>query len=148
MTLKAPYGEIILYEIPEGHIQLDVRLEQETIWLNLNQLAVLFDRDKSVISRHLNKVFKEGELKRKSTVAKYATVQAEGNRKVQRNVEYFNLDAIISVGYRVNSKRGTQRRISNAALVAITLLIAESRPDEKDILARIVTHLLCEGVSP
>ena len=148
MTLKAPHGEIILYEIPDGHIQLDVRLEQETIWLNLNQLAVLFDRDKSVISRHLNKVFKEGELKRKSTVAKYATVQAEGNRKVQRNVEYFNLDAIISVGYRVNSKRGTQRRISNAALVAITLLIAESRPDEKDILARIVTHLLCEGVSP
>lgn len=148
MTVEAPRGEIILYEVPEGHIKLDVRLEQETIWLNLNQLAALFDRDKSVISRHLNKVFKEGELKRKSTVAKYATVQAEGNRKVQRNVEYFNLDAIISVGYRVNSKRDTQFRISNAALVAMTLLIAESRPDEKDILARIVTHLLCEGVSP
>jgi hypothetical protein len=108
---ETPTGEIILYEVSEGNIRLDVRLKKETIWLNLNQLSLLFDRNKSVISRHLNKVFKDGELDRESTVAKYATVQAEGERKVKRDVEYFNLDAIISVGYRVNSKRGTQFRI-------------------------------------
>jgi prophage maintenance system killer protein len=104
-------GEIVIYHDPGGGVALDVRLEQETIWLNLNQIALLFDRDKSVISRHLNKVFKEGELDRTATVAKFATVQAEGGREVKREIEYFNLDAIISVGYRVNSKRGTQFRI-------------------------------------
>ena len=111
MMTQAPGGEIILYQVPEGDIKLDVRLERETIWLNLNQLSTLLGRDKSVISRHLRNVFKEGELNRSATVAKYATVQAEGERKVRRDVEYFNLDAIISVGYRVNSKRGTQFRI-------------------------------------
>ena len=104
-------GEIVIYHGEDGGVALDVRLEQETIWLNLNQLAALFDRDKSVISRHLRNVFKEGELDREATVAKFATVQAEGGREVKRTVEYFNLDAIISVGYRVNSKRGTQFRI-------------------------------------
>ncbi|MFQ3169766.1 MAG: hypothetical protein ACI8QI_002345 [Limisphaerales bacterium] len=104
-------GEIILYESPDGGIELDVRLEQETLWLSLNQLTELLGRDKSVISRHLRNIFKEGELSRKATVAKKATAQTEGGRQVTRSVEYFNLDAIISVGYRVNSKRGTQFRI-------------------------------------
>ncbi len=104
-------GEIVIYHAPDGGVALDVRLEEETLWLSLNQLAALFDRDKSVISRHLNKVFKEKELEREATVAKFATVQTEGDRLVRRDVEYFNLDAIISVGYRVNSKRGTQFRI-------------------------------------
>jgi prophage maintenance system killer protein len=108
MTTETPTGEIILYEVSEGNIRLDVRLEKETIWLNLNQISLLFDRDKSVISRHLNKVFKDGELERKSVVAKHATTAADGKTY---QVEYFNLDAIISVGYRVNSKRGTQFRI-------------------------------------
>ena len=108
MTEEVPRGEIILYQVPEGEIKLDVRLEQETIWLSLNQLSVLFDRDKSVISRHLNKVFNDGELVRDSVVAKYATTAADGKTY---QVEYFNLDAIISVGYRVNSKRGTHFRI-------------------------------------
>ncbi len=111
MTTDSPRGEIIIYDASDGSVELEVRLEKETIWLNLNQLSSLLDRDKSVISRHLRNVFKEGELKREATVAKFATVQAEGERKVKRDVEYFNLDAIISVGYRVNSKRGTQFRI-------------------------------------
>ena len=108
MTTERPRGQIVIYQAPDGGVEMEVRLEKETIWLNLNQLAVLFDRDKSVISRHLNKVFKDGELERKSVVAKYATTAADGKTY---QVEYFNLDAIISVGYRVNSKRGTQFRI-------------------------------------
>ncbi len=104
-------GEVLLYQAPDGKVKLDVRLEQETIWLNLNQMAALFERDKSVISRHLRNIYKEGELEEKATVAFFATVQQEGDRQVTRHVEYYNLDAIISVGYRVNSRRGTQFRI-------------------------------------
>jgi len=101
-------GEIVLYQAPDGSVKLDVRLEQETIWLNLNQMAALFERDKSVISRHLRNVFREGELDRESVVAFFATTAADGKTY---QVEYYNLDAILSVGYRVNSKRGTQFRI-------------------------------------
>ena len=104
-------GEIILYRSQDGKAALDVRLEGETLWLSLSQIAGLFERDKSVISRHLNNVYKTGELDRGATVAFFATVQNEGGRQVERQIEYFNLDAIISVGYRVNSKRGTQFRI-------------------------------------
>jgi prophage maintenance system killer protein len=106
-----PGGEVVLYRTKDGTIALDVRLDQESIWLNLNQISILFDRDKSVISRHLNNIFKYNELDRNSTVAFFATVQNESGRTVSRQVEYFNLDAILSVGYRVNSKRGTQFRI-------------------------------------
>jgi hypothetical protein len=104
-------GEVVIYETQDGRIELDVRLEQESLWLSLKQIATLFDRDKSVISRHLRNVFEEGELEKAATDAKNATVQKEGDRQVTREVEYYNLDAIISVGYRVNTKRGTQFRI-------------------------------------
>ncbi len=100
-----------LYTSSDGQIELDVQLDDDTIWLSLNQLSQLFDRNKSVVSRHLKNIFAEGELVRESTVAKNATVQIEGNRETKRNIEYYNLDAIISVGYRVNSKRGTEFRI-------------------------------------
>ncbi len=99
-------GEILLYKS-----KIEVKLVEDTVWLNLNQMADLFERDKSVISRHLRNIFKEKELSKNSTVAFFATVQEEGKRLVKRKIEYFNLDAIISVGYRVNSKRGTQFRI-------------------------------------
>jgi hypothetical protein len=101
-------GEIIIYQTEDGQAKLDVRLEQETIWLSLDQIAVLFGRDKSVISRHLNNVFKSQELLRDSVVAKNATTASDG--KTYR-VDYYNLDAIISVGYKVNSKRGIEFRI-------------------------------------
>ena len=107
----ASKGEIVLYQAPDGKAALDVRFEGETLWLNLNQMASLFERDKSVISRHLGNIFKTSELDRRATVAFFATVQDEGGRQVERHIEYFNLDAIISVGYRVNSMRGTQFRI-------------------------------------
>jgi len=110
-TTSSDGGEIILYQSPDGKAALDVRLKGETLWLNLNQMAGLFERDKSVISRHLRNIYKTGELSRKATVAFFATVQEEGGRQVERQIEYFNLDAIISVGYRVNSRRGTQFRI-------------------------------------
>jgi prophage maintenance system killer protein len=104
-------GEVVLYAAPDGEVRLDVRLERESVWLTLDQIAKLFRRDKSVISRHLRNIFASKELLRKATVAKNATVQKEGTREVVREIEYFNLDAILSVGYRVNSKRGTQFRI-------------------------------------
>lgn len=104
-------GNLIeIYKTPDDNIQIEVKLEGETFWLSLNQIAMLFEKDNSVISRHLNNIYKEGELDRVSTVAKNATVQIEGERSVSRNIEFYNLDAIISVGYRVNSKRGTQFR--------------------------------------
>jgi prophage maintenance system killer protein len=104
-------GEIIIYQTTDGRTELDVKVERESVWLSLNQIAALFDRDKSVISRHISSVFKEGELDEEATVAKNATVQQEGDRTVVRDVEFFNLDVIISVGYRVKSQRGTQFRI-------------------------------------
>ena len=101
-------GEVVVYEAPDGQVRFEVRLERETVWLSLNQMAELFGRDKSVISRHLRNVFESGELEREAVVAKNATTAADGKAY---QVEYFNLDAILSVGYRVNSKRGTQFRI-------------------------------------
>lgn len=103
--------ELVLYTSADGTVRLDIQLEQETVWLSLNQLAELFGRDKSVISRHLRNIYQEGELDRRATVAKNATVQSEAGRSVLRAIEYYNLDAVISVGYRVNSKRGTEFRI-------------------------------------
>ena len=111
VTAVAPGGEIVLYRAAGGKVSIDVRLEHETVWLSLNQMARLFARDKSVISRHLRNVFTSGELQASATVAKYATVQKEGRRDVVREVDYYSLDAILSVGYRVNSKQGTRFRI-------------------------------------
>lgn len=102
-------GEIVLYE-PDSSIQLEVRMADETVWLNLNQMAMLFGRDKSVISRHIKNIFREKELPQVSTVANFATVQVENKRQVIRNIEYYNLDIIISVGYRVKSIQGTRFR--------------------------------------
>lgn len=102
-------SEIIIYTA-NNKAEIEITFDKETLWLSLNQIAELFERDKSVISRHLKKIFDSEELDYNSTVAKNATVQKEGNREVQRSIEYYNLDVVISVGYRVNSKRGTQFR--------------------------------------
>ncbi len=104
-------NEIILYQSDELPEHIEVRLDEETVWLTLNQISQLFNRDKSVISRHLRNIYKEGELNQEKTVAKNATVQIEAGRTVKRDIDYYNLDAILSVGYRVNSKQGTQFRI-------------------------------------
>ncbi|MEN9969363.1 MAG: hypothetical protein RIR94_1560, partial [Bacteroidota bacterium] len=99
-----------IYTSSDGSTQIEVKFEGETFWLSLNQISSLFEKDKSVVSRHLSSIYREGELDRSSTVAKNTTVQYEADRQVKREIEYYNLDAIISVGYRVNSKRGTQFR--------------------------------------
>ena len=101
---------IIIYQ--DGEKPVEVRLDtgRDTVWLSLQQMADVFDRDKSVISRHIGNIYKEGELAPEATVAKNATVQIEGNRQVRRQIEFYNLDAIISVGYRVNSRRAVQFR--------------------------------------
>lgn len=104
-------GEVLLYRGARGQPTLEVVLDRETVWLSLNQIAELFGRDKSVISRHLANIYQTRELSRKATIAKNATVQQESGRRVRRVIECYNLDAILSVGYRVNSKRGTQFRI-------------------------------------
>lgn len=105
------HGEIVIYQTEDGLTKIDVNMQNETVWLSLEQMAELFQRDKSTISRHIKNIYVEGELGRESTVANFATVQTEGDRQVERNIEYYNLDVIISVGYRVKSLRGTQFRI-------------------------------------
>ena len=102
---------MLIYQSEDGKIKIDVRFEGETAWLSLEQMSMLFGRDKSTISRHIKNVFEEGELNLNSTVAKFATVQMEGSRTIERNIDYYNLDVIISVGYRVKSQQGTQFRI-------------------------------------
>lgn len=104
-------GEIILYQNKEGTIKLDVQLEEETVWLTQAQMAQLFAKDKRTISEHIGNIFKEGELIESSTVRKFRTVQQEGSRSVERELDFYNLDVIISIGYRVKSPQGTQFRI-------------------------------------
>jgi len=106
--LTAYGGEIVFYQSPDGSVKLDVRLEHETIWLNQKQMAVLFDTERSVITKHLKNIFLSEELDQKAVCAFFAHTAEDGKTY---KVQYYNLDAIISVGYRVNSKRGTQFRI-------------------------------------
>ena len=108
---KESGGEFLLYQTEDGRSRIEVRMQGETLWLTQQQMAELFQTDKSGISRHLKNIYESGELREAATVAKPATVQTEGSRSVKRDVDHYNLDAIISVGYRVNSIRGTQFRI-------------------------------------
>lgn len=102
---------IIIFTTEDENVELDVRLQDDTVWLNRQQMSALFDRDIKTIGKHINNIFAEGELEKLSTVANFATVQTEGKREVTREIEYYNLDAIISVGYRVKSQKGTQFRM-------------------------------------
>lgn len=102
--------DVILYHSDDGAVQLDVQLERETVWLNQRQMAELFDKDTDTIGLHVRNIYNEGELPRIGTTEESSVVQNEGGRKVRRQVSFYNLDVIISVGYRVKSKRGTQFR--------------------------------------
>lgn len=103
--------QIVIYRSNDTNASIEVKVQDETVWLNRNQLAELFGRDIKTIGKHINTIFKEGELDKAATVAKYATVQTEGSREVTREIEHYSLDVIISVGYRVKSVSGTQFRI-------------------------------------
>jgi len=114
-TLNPGMGEIIMYQ-PDSLLKLEVRFAEETVWLNRQQMSQLFDRDVKTIGKHISNALRE-ELVGFPTVAKFATVQMEGNRMVEREIEHYNLDMILSVGYRVKSQRGIQFRIwSNRVL--------------------------------
>lgn len=101
---------IEIYKTQDGETAIEVKFEQETVWLNQQQMAELFEQTKQNVSLHIKNCYKEGELEKKSTVKEYLTVQIEGNREIKRSIEYYNLDVVISVGYRIKSKRGTQFR--------------------------------------
>ena len=158
-------NKIIIYQSDDGKTQLDVKLENETVWLTQAQMAELFQKDRTVIGRHIRNIFKEGELDEKVVSAKIAHTTQHGGieGKTQRQeVTIYNLDVVISVGYRVHSVRGTRfrqwangvlkdylikgyainKRIDDATLVALTLLIAESRPEEKDTMVKVVVNLI------
>jgi len=104
-------SNIIIYTTEDGLSKIETTFDGDTVWLSIDQMAELFQRDKSTISRHIKNIYSEEELAQEATVAYFATVQNEGNRQVERSICYYNLDVIISVGYRVKSKRGTQFRI-------------------------------------
>nr|MBP9888318.1 virulence RhuM family protein [Leptospiraceae bacterium] len=104
-------SELLLYQTPDGVTKIETRLQDETVWLTQAQLCELFQKSKSSISEHIKHIFEEGELEEALTVRKFRTVQKEGSKDVEREIEYYNLDVIISVGYRVKSHRGTQFRI-------------------------------------
>ena len=102
---------VVLYTDDKGHVSLEVSLENETVWLSQKQMAELFDKTAPTINEHIKNVYAEGELEESSTIRNFRIVQTEGKREVERDVAFYNLDVIISVGYRVKSKRGTQFRI-------------------------------------
>lgn len=106
-----PTTEFLLYKTPNGDIKVDVLLQNETIWMPQKKMAELFDVNVPAISKHLNNIYESGELQKNATISILETVQTEGKREVRRDVEFYNLDAIIAVGYRINSKRATQFRI-------------------------------------
>ena len=153
--------EVIIYQTKSGSIEFKGDFTKETIWASLQQIADLFETDKSGISRHIRNIYQSGELVQKSTVAKIATVQTEGKRQIKREIEYYNLDLILSVGYRVNSKTATKFRqwatktirehsaeilekdsLTPPALTALTLLVAESDPKEKARMIALILQLL------
>ncbi len=106
----APGGEILVYESPDGDVRVDVRLEQETVWLSQRDMAIAFRTSIDNVGLHLKNIFSDEELSEKATTEDFSVVQTEGQRQVRRRVKHYNLDAIISVGYRVNSKRGVRFR--------------------------------------
>lgn len=134
--------EIILYQ-PDSTLSLDVRVENDTVWLNRNQIATLFDRDVKTIGKHISNALKE-ELADAATVAKFAIVQTEGNRTVTRTIEFYNLDVIISVGYRVKSKRGVQFRQWANKILKDYLLRGYSVNQRLQYLESRIDHRLAE----
>jgi len=114
--------KIIIYQAEDGQVQIDIRFEKETVWLSQAKMAILFDKDVRTINEHVKNIFTEGELVKNPTIRNFQLVRQEGKREVRRNIEHYNLDMIISVGYRVNSKKGTQFRIWATARLKELLL--------------------------
>ncbi|WP_286745811.1 virulence RhuM family protein [Roseivirga sp. UBA1976] len=130
-SLTPNQSEFLLYVSQSGEVKVDVLLQDETVWLTQKAMQELFDRDKRTISEHIGNVFEEGELERESTVRKFRTVRMEGEREVSRELEYYNLDVIISVGYRVKSQRGTQFRIWATKILREYIIKGFAMDDER-----------------
>jgi len=173
-------NEIVIYTTLDGKETFEVNLKKDTVWLSQKQMAELFEKDVRTVNEHIGNIYKEKELIKSSTIRKFRIVQKEGNRQVERTRSGYSLNVIISVGYRVNSKRGTQfriwathvlkehlikgytillfiwflnendilykedgsKRLADNALVALTLLIAESRAEEKDTIVKVIVNLI------
>ena len=134
MSKSKEKTQIIIYKPKGGDVEVEVKLDKETIWLTLNQIAYLFGVQKAAASKHIKNIFNSGELNRNSTVSKMETVQVEGKRKIKRTLTYFNLDMIIAVGYRVNSFRATQFRVW-ATKVLKSYLLKGYAVNEKRIIS-------------
>ena len=132
MNRELKESEFLLYNSDNGDVKIKVFLKDETVWLTQKKMAELFDVDRTAITKHLNNIFEEGELRKNSTSAKIALVQKEGNREVSRELEFYSLDAIIAVGYRVNSKRATNFRIW-----ATRHAVAKRHPERKVVGFRL-----------
>jgi hypothetical protein len=124
-------SEIILYKTEDGTVKIDTIFQNETIWLSQNSMAELFGVNVPAISKHLKNIFEEGELQKEATLSKMETVQNEGGRQITRNMDFYNLDAIIAVGYRVNSKRATQFRIWATAILKEYIIKGFAMDDER-----------------
>ena len=146
MSEKETEKSIIIYQPVEGQAGIDVRVESETVWLSQRQMGELFDVDVRTISEHLSNVFSSGELEKEATIRKFRIVRREGSRDVTRNVEHYNLDAIISVGYRVNSITITQFRIWAAKLLRERLVqkcsVNQNRLESEVGLGEVLTYYL------
>ncbi|MBK7888684.1 MAG: virulence RhuM family protein [Bacteroidetes bacterium] len=137
-------SEIIIYQNPDGNIKIDVRLEDETVWLTQDQMATLFGKGRSTVAEHIGNVFEEGELVQNRTCRKFRQVRQEGNREVEREIDHYNLDVIISVGYRVKSPQGTQFLIKDI----YTTSIDYDAKDEKTIeFFKVVQNKLLWAIS-
>lgn len=132
---------IVIYK-KEDEIQVEVTYENNSLWLNLNQISELFDRDKSVISRHIQNIYKEKELPEYATVAKNATVQKEGKRQITRQIDYYNLDVILAVGYRVSSAKGTQFRIWSNKIIKDHLIKGYTKNENRLIQLKKTVQLI------
>lgn len=145
MNQEFKKGEVVIYKAADGPM-IDVRLDQDTVWLTQKQMSGLFETERSVITKHLKNIFKSGELEEQSNVQKMHIANSD------KPVAFYNLDIIILLGYRVNSKRGTQfriwatrvlrRHIDDNALVALTLMIAASKPAEKETMINVILNLM------
>lgn len=147
-------SEIVIYKSDTNQIEVSVQLDKDTVWLNQKQMAELFDKDSDTIGLHLKNIYASKELDKKATTEKYSVVQTEGNRKVKRNILFYNLDAIISVGYRVNSKKGTAFRIwANSVLKQYLVdgyAINEKRLEQKEQEIRMLKdgiHILTRAAT-
>jgi hypothetical protein len=125
------FSDFLMYKSESGSVKIEILVKDETVWLTQPKIAQLFGVDRSVVTKHLKNIFDEGELKKEATSAKFAQVQIEGEREVSRNIEFYNLDAILSVGYRVNSKQATQFRIWANGVLKEYLIKGFAMDDER-----------------